>query len=1186
MSNLTLSQQQALVLDKNISVTAGAGSGKTKILVERYLKIVLENPAKVRRVLAFTFTNKAAGEMQERVASEISKRLKEVTDSQTRSKLLNVRDQLNSASISTIHSFCARILREFPLEAGLSPDFHELDEMRQTILQQEAIKKVFEEINKSEDYQKQWYYLFSRLGRRAVESMLDKALSTPFEMAQIVEKFRLITEEQYLEFLADQWLNLVKSIVGEIDFPSLHQLINEIIKIDNVKNKNTKGQELWDILIQSQDLFHSDSNNVDNYQIFLKLAKTMTTAKGLAYKNAQYLGGKDSWAPDTINYLIQLSNQCEPAAKNFQDFDPGEPANENDREWYRIFCIFSNLFDITSTQYTELKQEQGYVDFEDLQILTLNLIKKNERISKELRKRFDFILVDEFQDTNGLQWEIIKQLSIKNQKLSTDKIFVVGDPKQSIYGFRNADIRIFQQVKNIFAEQFGCSNENEYEGNVVFSDGFRFLPRLNSFINYMFSKILQEESNNPFEVGYNPLKTKRELEGKGEIELALLEAREDRYQHEADYIAGSIQDLIGTGQTCFKWEGEEKESPIQYGDIAILLRQRTHLLEIEQALRKQNIPFKTAGGIGYWQKQEIYDFYFLLRFISNPKDDFACIAVLRSKLFMISDSALFLLSREQGNTYWDRLNGEFTQMGYSTSEIEALTLSAELINKWLEKRDRINLADLLNIILGDLQFRAILAAQLNGEQLLANIDKLIEQAQNYDAAGLGGLQDFLNNLDEIIDREMREGEAPIALEDIGTVKIMTIHAAKGLQFPIVFVPYLNTKLSGSRDSIYVDSELGFATKLNSGVIKSTSENHVLLNLLKYRQRQKDLAESKRLFYVAVTRASNRLFLSADLDSKEHAKDSALSWINTTFEQDNINIFEQDCITKNDFEINIVRQFEPIEKYYHNFKEFEKGINKLKEFVKNPKPDSDSIPDYLMTLSDDVGPRTFSATRIMTYLNNPDEYFQRYHLGFFEQDYESFADDVYKSDHGLLKGKIIHRYLELITSSNLSPDDLIQNILFEYDVFDTELREQFLTEVKYLTNRLKQSDIGKPILNAEIFRNEVSITTSLGNNYFTGTLDRLFKNTNGIWEVVDYKTNRIRSDQVEEEVKKYEWQIKAYALLLSKLYPDQHQFPISLYFLYPDQLYQRRFSKEEADKIGLFFLNTLDEINARFPCVEV
>lgn len=119
MSKLTQSQQQALALDKNISVTAGAGSGKTQILVERYLKIVLEDPAKVRRVLAFTFTNKAAGEMQERVAAEVSILLKEVTDLQSRAKLLKIRDQLNSASISTIHSFCARVLREFPLEAGL-----------------------------------------------------------------------------------------------------------------------------------------------------------------------------------------------------------------------------------------------------------------------------------------------------------------------------------------------------------------------------------------------------------------------------------------------------------------------------------------------------------------------------------------------------------------------------------------------------------------------------------------------------------------------------------------------------------------------------------------------------------------------------------------------------------------------------------------------------------------------------------------------------------------------------------------------------------------------------------------------------------------------------------------------------------------------------------------------------------
>ena len=1179
MSQLTSAQEQALALDKNISVTAGAGSGKTRILVERYLKIVLQNPQNVKRTLAFTFTNKAAGEMQERIARTLNERLAIEQDQQIRRNLLRVRDQLNSAAISTIHAFCARTLREFPIESGLSPDFNEMDEMQQATLQQEAIQKSFEEINQNEDADEksQWYYLFSRLSRATNKDMLIAALGSPWDMELIIKKWAEISEDDYINQLNRDWFELAKTIIGELDYKKFVSLLNSILTGDTIDIKNPKGNQTTNILSQTFSVLNSETADHEKYTAMIRLFDQMTTANATAYKNAAQLGGQQSWNKQTIELLVELSQLSEGPAQQLQNNPIGFCASENDRIWYRLFKIFINLYQKTAIIYKQIKQEKGLVDFEDLQVLTLKLLNEQERISAELRNRFDHILVDEFQDTNGLQWDIICKLASRSGQLVKDKVFVVGDPKQSIYGFRNADIRIFKQVKDIFAKQMVLENEADYKGNVMFQDSFRFLPRLNAFINHTFDKILQEDINNPFEVGYHPLESKRELEGKGWVELALLQSDENRIRTEVDYLANSIQNLIRNQITCFQWEGDEKEELVQYGDIAIMLRSRTHLLEVEQALRSKNIPFKTAGGIGYWQQQEIYDFNYLLRFISNPKDDFALVAVLRSKMFMISDSALFFLAREEGRTWWDRLRGELKRSGYSDDDKQILKHVKDLINKWLALRERINLAELLNRIISDLHYRTILAAQLNGEQLVANLEKLIQIAQNFDASGLGGLQAFQDSINTIINSEMREGEAQIAIEDRESVKIMTIHAAKGLQFPIVMVPFLNEKHEGRFISVYMDNEKGLVTKLNSGIIKQADENHVLLNLIKYRQKQKDLAEAKRLFYVAVSRASNFLFLSAATEEPKPTRDSALNWINDVFAEDGIDIWQTDNIGDEDFELSIVHEITSDKGDKNKDISFDDLLNNLKSVINTSKFESDQLPEFLQPLTDTIGPQIFSATRLMTYLENPQEYYQRYHLGFFEQDYDSFASDVYQSDHALLKGKIVHRYLELIESSGIDPDSLLQNIFFEFDIFDNGLRDEFSSEIKSITERAMQSTEGRKIFSATEFRNEVEVTTKIGVDYFTGTIDRIYKNEDGLWEVVDYKTNRIAPENVEETAKKYEWQIKAYAYLLSKLYPQQDSFPVSLYFLHPDKIFQQSFNGEETKQIENFFEDTIAEI---------
>ena len=1174
MSSLTPSQQRALNLDKNISVTAGAGSGKTAVLVKRFLKIVLQDSSKVRRVLAITFTKKAAAEMRERVAEKINELLDEESEPMVQARLLRVRDQLNSAYISTIHSFCSSILHEFPLEAGLTPDFSEMDELRGEVARLEAVETAFsrlEEIQEGEDGD--WLTFFTLFPPYRIRAALKEMLDKPYEMEKIRIRFGAMSQDEWWNFINELWLEIARSVLPEDNLVRFLSPVEEILRL-SPQPGNIKGNRVYAILKNLTD--PQQQNILDRYKNVVYLIKALTTGQGTAYNDLRHIGTRAGWPEPVHETILNLSQICADWIKPVTDAGLGVPPGEEDRNWFVFLQKLLFLYKEAHSAYERYKQEHGAVDYEDLLIRTLHLLRDNPDIRREVGSRFDYIMVDEFQDTNELQWEIIRLLAGDNDRLQSGKVFIVGDPKQSIYAFRNADVRVFKNVKNSFARQAGCRNSIDYAGNIVFEDSFRFLPRLNGFINYLFDRVLREESGNPFTVEYNALKSRRELPGRGEVEIALLDS-EQPVKDEALYIARTINRLIEEGFTCYKrQDNREGKRPLEYGDIAVLLRSRTHLLTIEQTLRDLGIPFKTVSGIGFWQKQEIYDFYHVLRFLSGPDDDFALTAVLRSTFFMISDPLLLRLNEAQGDILADKLKYFAAELSSASSleEERALIRAASQIEKWLYLRDRLQLDELLHILMDDLHLRAVLAAQINGEQLIANIEKLINSAQQFSASGAGGMYDFLYYMEDLMEKSEKEGEAQVIQEDDSTVKIITIHSAKGLQFPVVFVPYLNQTKSGRGPAVYLDPAAGLAVSPG----REGGQSFYLYHHLKHLYRQKEDAERRRLFYVAVTRASNYLFLSAAFKEGRIRDNTPFTWLYDSFAEDDWDIQTQDEIEHADFRLKIVHQLPQASVREQKVQDFFEKIRDMEIFVNDYQPKPQETKSLLVETSAVV----FSATRLMTYLRDKREYYRRYHLGFFEHDYEVFAQDVYESDMSLFKGKLIHRYLEMLDREIADRDALINTILFEYEVYEEDLRRSFLQEIKGAEHKIVNSAIGRRILQAEEARNEISVTIRLGEDFLTGSIDRLYRNRDGLWEVVDYKTNRIKPEALQREAQKYEWQMKTYALLVSRLYPEQKVYPVSLYFLHPDLLHTVAYSHTDIEVIEKDFLRLIRKIKSDFP----
>jgi len=1141
------------------------------------LKIVLQEPQHTRRILALTFTNKAAGEMQERIAEEIQKRLRSAASEDEKVKLRRIREQLNSAAVSTIHSFCARLLREFPLQAGLAPDFSELDDIGSAIMVHQAVHQTLQSLDDNSSHD--WSLLFLSLGRSRLLNMLLDALHSAYDMQKIIRRWRHFDEDRYIEHLTQLWLERVRPLTVGINFREFYELTQQTLAAlpAGWQMEHDKGRATRRCLLDFQAAYQRQPDGVQTIQEILRLMVHLTTRDGFAYKNVGRLGTNKSWPPAARELLLRLSNLSASFAPPLIEQGLVEGPGEDDRRWFRIFSLFVVLYERAAHIYRTLKREEGVLDFEDLQLLTLQLLEEQPEIRRELSERFKYIMVDEFQDTDELQWRIIKMLaSDARGQLHDSKVFVVGDPKQSIYGFRNADIRIFNRVKKEFSA--AAAQPEDYSGNVVFTESFRFLPAVNAFVNSVFAHVLQEEADNPFEVGYHALQTKRDLPREaGWIHLTLLEE-----EPEADYLAWQIEQLVKSGSGIYEYTAAgETQRPLTYGDIAVLLRTRDKLLDVEQALRNRGIPFKTAKGVGFWQRQEIFDLYHLLRFLDNPQDDFALVAVLRSRFFLLSDETLFLLSREDETHYLQKMNRAVAHnsKAYSREEQQALKAVYRQLSTWRQLREHVNLQELLEEIMRESRFLTLLAAELNGEQAVANVKKLVEQAQLFEISGAGGLSDFLKYINDLIDREMREGEAQINLEDRTAVKIMTIHAAKGLQFPAVFLPFLNPKGSRHKGGVYLDGETGLAVKYESPDDREVE--HLLLRLLKERQRRKETAEAKRLFYVGVTRASNYLFLSAQIEKeKEPAKNVPLAWLREAFLAQETDILTAESVQNDDFQMNIIRSFPQEGMPERDFTVF---LNKLDVFEEHLRqaPPAIPVPGELHPPQAEPGAQIFSATRIMTYLEKPEEYYRKYHLGFFEDDYEAYGEAVYPGGDALLWGKFVHRYLQRRTEQSLADEALVESLFFEFDVLDPQLQKKFRDNLQLVRRRMESSPVAREIIFAAQALNEQSVLMRLGEDYFTGTLDRLFVNRAGIWEVADYKTNRITAAALEREVQKYEWQIKSYALLLSRLFPQQAEFPVSFYFLFPDITHRQIFTVKDLARFELFLIDTIREIKEKY-----
>jgi len=797
----------------DVVVTAGAGTGKTRTLVARYLSLLADG-LPLRSIVAVTFTRKAAREMRNRVREEMRCYLtRSDLDEGEQRRWQDLYTELDAARIGTIHSLCAEILRAHPAEAGVDPRFEVLEEGQVGLLRQRAVEEAMGWAADDPEV----VGLFPLLGEQDLRRTLERLLA------------RRLDAQTAFDHLPDDPLAHWRRTLAERQEAALDQLL-----------ARSEWQEAVAILRE-----YSASKPTDKIEVQRQAA--LAAVEGATGSIA------DRW--DALAQLdrINLSGgsakawpegqlaAVKRALRTFRDLwrgvakDVPDGLNGMDEQLAQALPLLRRLFAFACDRYEALKRERNGLDYDDLEAKALALLRNHPPVRQRWQREVRAILVDEFQDTNGRQRDLVRLLNGDGGKR-----FLVGDAKQSIYRFRGADVTVFREERKAIEAAGGAP--------FALSISYRAHAGLVEGLNDLLRPVLgeAEDPDRPWVEPFAPIRAHRSDPVPGlpppyvELHLTVGSKSGGALDRAADALVARLVELVeGSGLT--------------YGDVAILCRASGSFAYYEDALERAGVPFLTIAGRGFYDRPEVRDLLNALQALSDPTDDLALVGLLRSPAFALSDAALYHLVRmraeaDQTTPLWEVLRGRGGDLpGDDGARAER---AARVVADLHGQVGRSSVADLLKGFLDATSYRAALL-RAGQRRAARNVAKLLADAH---ASGLVGVGEFLEYVRSLRDVGVREGEARALSER--AVQVMTVHAAKGLEFPAVVLGDA-TYGGGRRDTLLLDPDLGVFLPLKDedGTLPA------VYRLGKARADGQEAAEADRLLYVAATRAREMLLIS-------------------------------------------------------------------------------------------------------------------------------------------------------------------------------------------------------------------------------------------------------------------------------------------------------------------------------------
>jgi ATP-dependent helicase/nuclease subunit A len=1073
LDTFTLNPQQHLAAvdrGRDVVVTAGAGSGKTLTLVARYTSLLAEG-VPPRRIAAITFSIKAAREMRARVRIKLIELQQGSATEEERQGWVALSAQMDAARISTIHSLCAEILRAHPAEAAIDPHFEVIDESLAAALRVQAVEDTLNALVEID----QFLPLLKNITVYDLREMLKDLLNRRLEAAEAFMR------------QADPRTLITEALHARLNHPAIRNLIDGLRGMTYGELLDDAGEKLAQMIQELRRGWEAAEQalaNGDSFSCVAILYEMRRTRMDLrAGKKNSSVKAQVSELRDHFDKLINpLSGGA--AAKD------QPPSLEAENLFCTLLPLLKDAFDRLCQNYQALLDARQALDFDDLEQGALQLL-QDEAIRARWQAELDAILVDEFQDTNRRQQDIIEALAGRPGRL-----FIVGDMRQSIYRFRQADVTVFKYVQDRIRVEKGQVIDlpltyRAHEPLLLATDDL-LAPVIGT----------QPDPTRDYYVPFTPMEAYRKdpLEGIHaphiEFVIGAGENTESAWPITARALAARLLQLKEEGQ-------------IQYWDeLALLFRASTGYADYEGALEEAGIPFVTVAGRGFYERPEIRDLINILRALADPLDDLAFAGLLRSPAFGLTDAGLFHL-RQSGLPYWQALQGDLMLLSHEDQERAKRTLA--IISQLLPLVDRIPVAELLSKIVNATLYRAILAtadlrttdqgASTTGGRLWRNLDKLLADALASDELRV---RNFLEMLATLNDAGAREGEAPAEAQ--GSVQLMTIHKAKGLEFNVVVLAAASRRTRSSSELAYLFEELGVAIKLDPPPM--------LYKLAKHLDKDQEAMEQFRLLYVALTRSKQKLIISAHATPNKDGDLTFTAWAKELINAVGLTVqdihqaggepFEQRTVNNHPLRVWCQWDNQPLPGFELPPAEVDRApkgnLRPLYPPIADPQP-SPEVDDG----EEVIIPPGWQAT--------------------------AQGEDV----PGQVLGSLVHHALQRwCFPGEPGLEQLLESKALQIGLVQEDQRREIIQQAVERLTRLRQHPLWAQIDDAEERYHELPYSLQAAGRSENGYIDLVFRNKE-TWHIIEFKSDPIYTAAYRENlIKEYSPQVQRYQRAVNQL----------------------------------------------------
>ena len=1062
------SEEQVAAIDAPgvVFVSAGAGTGKTTVLVERFVKAVCERGLDVDSLLVITYTERAAGELRSRIRARLAELGRD-----------DLARELDGAWISTIHGFCHRLLKAHPFAAGIDPRFRVLDESQARVLQSEAFAAALTDfLGEGEDERS---ILLATYGARALRRMLTGVYAT----------LRAAGRPLVLE-------------LGER--PGLAERLEELREAARCLADEAEAGE----------------------------SARATAARALELIDERML-------PERLFDLTELKARGERAA-TYEEARRSVEQAALDALAARDRDLLQDLLGAFERAYRAAKERESALDFEDLQLLARDLLRENEEIRERESWRFRSIMVDEFQDTNRLQCELVDLLS---EGTDDKEIFFVGDEFQSIYGFRHADVHVFRERRE------------HASGVLALTQNYRSRPEVLGAINHLFSAEFGEDfqrleaagrfADPAFETPVELLVTDKASYADTEVHWRRAEAR---------HIARRVRELIDEGVATA-------------GEIVLLFAAGTDAEWYEEELRQIGIPTYRATGRGYFGQQQVVDLLAYLRLLHNRYDDEALVTVLASPLVGVSNDALALLRRAAPRRPLFQPFEKGLPADLSVRDEQLCRAFHQRFQRLARLAPTVSLERLLEAIVSEHDYDLAALAQWDGRRRYANMRKLARLARSYEELRGPDVEGFVRFVNEQEAVGARELEAVAEEEGADAVRLLTIHSAKGLEFKVVVVADAGRdRAAPSPDEILClpDGRFGFRV-----ADPATGERRGAFEYDAVREagREEEKAERLRLYYVAMTRAIDRLIVSGAIDPERRADaETPIGWVLERLEARELDEAEQGTV---ELERDGARLLVRIDRHRPA------AAAALKAVLPDTPPDMGQLALFS---GEDVPALPPPAPRLPELAPVPQPPLHHVRtlsytaLALFGRcSYRYYAERVVGMRAGDASGSVPGQLGLAATEIG----DAV-HVLLEHGVAASEVREPVLARypaatdedlerVGALVHAWHDSPLARRLAALEDVRPELPFAFEHDGVLIHGRLDA-YAGSDGKALVVDYKTNRLEDERPEDALEEdYSLQRLVYALAAFRA--EAEEVEVAYVFLErPDEPVCRTFVRSEVPEL--------------------